>query len=1119
MHLASLTDVNVGGATLGNVLAYNGSMWVVSTVSAGMSQLPDRISSSNSHAMVLSTPAGTVSISTGNVAGTSYFDTMGRWIGPGISVTTMHGVSSTSGYFSSRVGIGVTQPERLFHVRGTDAIWRLDRDADTVGLQLHRFPSGDFSTPWKGFLLGVAASGANSGYFTIADYGQNVTGPVTHRLIIDTNGNVGVGTTSPSAKLDVAGSISASGAIQIGTSALTCTAGVPGAIRYNSGALEYCNGTSWSALSAGMSGSGAANHIAYWTGAGSLAHDANQLYWDPTNNRLGIGTNTPTTAITVNGDVSITSDFYAGAGTNALPAYSFGGDTNTGMYLAGADTLGFTTGGSQRARLLSSGLIVTGYVSTTGIVDIGTQALGNAGDSAGTPTYSWSGDTNTGVFTPGADQVGFTTAGTERLRVTSAGFVGIGTATPSARLDVTGHMVISNGTSRTLSFGNVGVGVPAAGSTGMKLQLYGNNANAMSTGDYALGVESNNLWFNAGGSGGTNGFKWYHNATHRMTLSGAGNLWVDGGISATSGITVGTSSISCSGGNNGGTIRYNSGALEYCDGSGWQSLSTGGMSGSGAANHIAYWSGASTLAHDANQLYWDATNNRLGIGTTTLNTALGVNGDVSITSDYYAGAGTNALPSFSFGRDANTGMYSPALDEVAFTTGGSQRGRFLSGGLIVTGYVSTTGIVDIGTQALGNAGDSAGTPTYSWSGDTNTGVFTPGTDQVGFTTAGTERLRVNAMGNVGIGTNAPTGKLTIGGAASSDGGIYIATNTSRTMSFGNVGTAAPAAGSVGMKIQLYGSNVGTMAVADYAIGIESNNMWFNTGGTGTNGFKWYSQGSQRMVLDGNGNLGISNSAPKASLDVIGNISASGAIQVGISTLPCTTGIAGAMRYNAGNMEYCNGSGWSAMGGGGGGGDSLTCAGGANPQVYDGRCYTIFTARDLPPFTGSTTPDAQGICQLWGGPNAGLVIINDASEQTFLTTTYASTGPLIGLTDNGSFGSSEGNPRWWDGTTTAGYSNWSGTTNQHGNNDAVRMNSDGTWRYESTNGARDYVCETPDPVSGHNAQRMCGGVYFEAEFTYGGAPGCNSTTYNYVCYNSVRNVVSSQSGPVCDGGGG
>ena len=62
--------------------------------------------------------------------------------------------------------------------------------------------------------------------------------------------------------------------------------------------------------------------------------------------------------------------------------------------------------------------------------------------TAAAPGYTFSGDLNNGIFAPAADTVAVTTAGAERIRVTSSGNVGLGTTAPGGgtRVRVSGQI-------------------------------------------------------------------------------------------------------------------------------------------------------------------------------------------------------------------------------------------------------------------------------------------------------------------------------------------------------------------------------------------------------------------------------------------------------------------------------------------------------------------------------------------------------------------------------------------------------------------------------------------------------------------------------------------------------
>ena len=83
------------------------------------------------------------------------------------------------------------------------------------------------------------------------------------------------------------------------------------------------------------------------------------------------------------------------------------------------------------------------FVERAGSIMTGALKLDNAG-SVSLPDISFDGDVNTGLYSPGADSLAITTAGTQRVTVNSSGKVGIGTSSPAEKLDVNGAIVSTN---------------------------------------------------------------------------------------------------------------------------------------------------------------------------------------------------------------------------------------------------------------------------------------------------------------------------------------------------------------------------------------------------------------------------------------------------------------------------------------------------------------------------------------------------------------------------------------------------------------------------------------------------------------------------------------------------
>jgi hypothetical protein len=151
--------------------------------------------------------------------------------------------------------------------------------------------------------------------------------------------------------------------------------------------------------------------------------------------------------------------------------------------------------------------------------------------------------------------------------------------------------------------------------------------------------------------------------------------------------------------------------------------------------------------------------------------------------NYTLDQGTQTVPSLAFLGDTNNGLFSPATDNVAITTNGSEKLRVTSAGNVGIGVTNPTSKLSIGSQSTDRISidwTGAGGPyavaaiqANMQSGEVRIGaVNTGGTHFVTLYSNNSEAARITSAGNVGIGTTNPAAKLHVAG------GRIIVENTS-----------------------------------------------------------------------------------------------------------------------------------------------------------------------------------------------------------------------------------------------------------------------------------------------------------------------------------------------------
>ena len=202
-----------------------------------------------------------------------------------------------------------------------------------------------------------------------------------------------------------------------------------------------------------------------------------------------------------------------------------------------------------------------------------------------------------------------------------------------------------------------------------------------------------------------------------------------------------------------------------------------------------------------------------------------------------------------------------------------------------------------------------------------------------WTTSGTTINYV--AGNVGIGTTSPMHPLHVHKSAGGDPNVLL-TDGDQVHPFSAYYSLIPANTvgymannhATGGGLALYGltSNASTygLSLNSYLGSASPTVAAFNIVGQKLNGGGATLLASDETLmivrnlnnpvftLKGSGNLGIGTTNPVTKLEV------SGGLRISMESAACAVSYAGTLRYNAGNVEYCNGTTWTAFGAAGSG---------------------------------------------------------------------------------------------------------------------------------------------------------------------------------------------------------
>ena len=385
-----------------------------------------------------------------------------------------------------------------------------------------------------------------------------------------------------------------------------------------------------------------------------------------------------------------TTQFQFRDGAVTAPAMSFVNDPDTGIYRPGANQIAIAVGGTAKFAVDSAG----------GLVFASAYLQGTDGTAAA-PSYSFSGDPDTGIYRVGANAIGFATIGTLRMELTGG----------TLRAGSVNGMSIENGQGDAV---NPSYSFHSDSNTGMYWKS-SDSIGFTTNGVLRVTIDNNGLTVNSGtlsasftfadGTVGAPSFAFASQTNTGFYREQANSFSAtSNGVRVASFYNINSVDV--------GVLAVIGGFISGIDGTAaqpcwrWDSDSNSGIYRIGA-DHFGFAT--------AGTLRWQITS------AGEFAVLGGANNQI------LASAGTVSAPAYSFNvaGATDTGIYQTGTGSI----------RFASDGVNVISVIGTG--LEVGLNG------SAASPAINWGADPDTGIYRVSANVLGIAVGGVDKFRVN----------------------------------------------------------------------------------------------------------------------------------------------------------------------------------------------------------------------------------------------------------------------------------------------------------------------------------------------------------------------------------------